>query len=78
MSAVRPPAPQVVLEDLETRLPKDLLQAFSTGDFVTSCNERYDELATTRCEYLCRTLSFWPFPFGPFPEATPQRFRPSI
>jgi hypothetical protein len=37
---------KVVLESLEQRLPKDLIQAFSTGAFVTSCNERYDELAT--------------------------------
>jgi len=38
---------KVVLEDIETQLPPDLLQAFSTGKFIEQCNERYDDLATS-------------------------------
>jgi len=38
---------KVVLQDLEHQLPPDLLLAFQTGEFVDSCNERFDELATS-------------------------------
>ena len=31
---------KVVLGDLEAQLPRDLVKAFETGEFVESCNER--------------------------------------